>query len=441
MLGGGDHRSAGPLARSRYLLHRDVESGEHPLLALQLGGAGGFRAGHPGQGARDASVTLEVLTPAYAPPEMFGRSPPSPQMRACRACATLSRGDPRTAAALAAVRGQPLPRPPVWRCQPAGSRPASVGDQLINACAPPGRRGGRRACRPRTEQPPLSVCRSGRPWLRSRCPGQRCPGKRCPTRSGPIAAGQPAPRPPGRGRPPSGRSGGRRWLRRWFLGGGDGSRSRRRQPGSGSAGPVRPRRPRPSRSRRRRRGRCRLHDRRRRADRPAQRWSWAANWRTRTDPDPRRPRRGGQGALRRPGRLRAYAEGLLPGVAGRRQKKRGGRRPATPAEVPTRRRGWVAGVGAAGRAGGAAAGEAGSVDRSFRCLAGRGAIRPSPQPHRSLSPPRDRRRPARRATRPGCPGLRACPHRGRHQLRRPRGGGRPSAPVRRADGRRTGPRR
>jgi serine/threonine protein kinase len=38
---------------------------------------------------RDASVTLEVLTPAYAPPEMFRHSPPSPAVDVYALCATL----------------------------------------------------------------------------------------------------------------------------------------------------------------------------------------------------------------------------------------------------------------------------------------------------------------------------------------------------------------
>ncbi|MEG3633288.1 serine/threonine-protein kinase [Micromonospora palythoicola] len=38
---------------------------------------------------RDASVALEVLTPAYAPPEMFSHSPPSPAVDVYALCATL----------------------------------------------------------------------------------------------------------------------------------------------------------------------------------------------------------------------------------------------------------------------------------------------------------------------------------------------------------------
>jgi len=39
--------------------------------------------------ARDSAVTLEVLTPAYAPPEMFRHSPPSPAVDVYALCATL----------------------------------------------------------------------------------------------------------------------------------------------------------------------------------------------------------------------------------------------------------------------------------------------------------------------------------------------------------------
>lgn len=51
--------------------------------------------------ARDAGVTLEVLTPAYAPPEMFKHEPPSPAVDVYALCATL----------YAVMHG----RPPRWR--------------------------------------------------------------------------------------------------------------------------------------------------------------------------------------------------------------------------------------------------------------------------------------------------------------------------------------
>ncbi|HYN96087.1 MAG TPA: serine/threonine-protein kinase, partial [Pilimelia sp.] len=51
--------------------------------------------------ARDASVTMEVLTPAYAPPEMFRHHAPSPAVDVYALCATL----------YAVLRG----KPPRWR--------------------------------------------------------------------------------------------------------------------------------------------------------------------------------------------------------------------------------------------------------------------------------------------------------------------------------------
>lgn len=52
---------------------------------------------------RDATVALEVLTPAYAPPEMFNHSPPSPAVDVYALCATL----------YAVMQG----RPPRWRSE------------------------------------------------------------------------------------------------------------------------------------------------------------------------------------------------------------------------------------------------------------------------------------------------------------------------------------
>ncbi len=52
---------------------------------------------------RDASVTLEVLTPAYAPPEMFNNSPPTPAVDVYALCATL----------YAVMHG----RPPRWQSE------------------------------------------------------------------------------------------------------------------------------------------------------------------------------------------------------------------------------------------------------------------------------------------------------------------------------------
>ncbi|MEV6693236.1 serine/threonine-protein kinase [Micromonospora sp. NPDC051196] len=79
---------------------------------------------------RDASVALEVLTPAYAPPEMFNHSPPSPAVDVYALCATL----------YAVMHG----RPPRWQAernpslvtvlemfhQPIPSLPGVPGDLL-----------------------------------------------------------------------------------------------------------------------------------------------------------------------------------------------------------------------------------------------------------------------------------------------------------------------
>jgi serine/threonine protein kinase len=51
--------------------------------------------------SRDVSITLDVLTPAYAPPEMFRHAPPSPSADVYALCATL----------YALIRG----KPPRWR--------------------------------------------------------------------------------------------------------------------------------------------------------------------------------------------------------------------------------------------------------------------------------------------------------------------------------------
>jgi serine/threonine protein kinase len=64
---------------------------------------------------RDHSITLDVLTPAYAPPEMFRYAPPSPAADVYALCATL----------YALMRG----RPPRWR-DDVNPGPASVADMF-----------------------------------------------------------------------------------------------------------------------------------------------------------------------------------------------------------------------------------------------------------------------------------------------------------------------
>jgi eukaryotic-like serine/threonine-protein kinase len=67
---------------------------------------------------REESITLDVLTPAYAPPEMFRQSPPSPSADVYALCATL----------YALMRG----RPPRWR---EGQAPSMVS--LVDMFAEP----------------------------------------------------------------------------------------------------------------------------------------------------------------------------------------------------------------------------------------------------------------------------------------------------------------
>ncbi|MEU1686140.1 protein kinase [Micromonospora sp. NPDC005707] len=170
---------------------------------------------------RDASVTLEVLTPAYAPPEMFSHSPPSPAVDVYALCATL----------YAVMHG----RPPRWQSernpslvtvlemfqQPIPGLPG-VPDELIDVLRlgmanDPGERpsavelGGMLAAIPLD---PGAVPVSGAPY-----PGAPVSGG--PTTGGhPLArAGQPSPRPPAEDAHPTVPTRGRRWPRRWFLGG------------------------------------------------------------------------------------------------------------------------------------------------------------------------------------------------------------------------------
>ncbi|KAB1909491.1 serine/threonine-protein kinase [Micromonospora sp. AMSO31t] len=170
---------------------------------------------------RDASVTLEVLTPAYAPPEMFSHSPPSPAVDVYALCATL----------YAVMHG----RPPRWQSernpslvtvlemfqQPIPGLPG-VPDELIDVLRlgmanDPGDRPSAVELRGMLATLPLdpgATPVSGAPY-----PGAPVSGG--PTTGGhPLArAGQPSPRPPAEDDHPTVPTRGRRWPRRWFLGG------------------------------------------------------------------------------------------------------------------------------------------------------------------------------------------------------------------------------
>ncbi|MER7439234.1 serine/threonine-protein kinase [Micromonospora avicenniae] len=175
---------------------------------------------------RDPTVTLEVLTPAYAPPEMFNHSPPSPAVDVYALCATL----------YAVMHG----RPPRWQSernpslvtvlemfnQPIPGLPG-IPDELIDVLRvgmanDPGERPtavellGLLAALPIE---PVATPVSGAPV------GGR-PTRGGGTGSGPYTAGrsgQPTPRPPVEDahptQPAPTSTAGRRWRRRWFLGG------------------------------------------------------------------------------------------------------------------------------------------------------------------------------------------------------------------------------
>ncbi|MBM0232533.1 serine/threonine protein kinase [Micromonospora sp. STR1_7] len=168
--------------------------------------------------ARDASVTLEVLTPAYAPPEMFSHSPPSPAVDVYALCATL----------YAVMHG----RPPRWQSernpslvtvlemfnQPLPGLPG-VPDELIDVL----RAGMANDPAERPTALELHEMLAGLPLGPPSAPVSGAPVSGAPvsggaTYSGPHVASQPLPRPAVEDTHPTAPAG-RRWRRRWFLGG------------------------------------------------------------------------------------------------------------------------------------------------------------------------------------------------------------------------------
>ncbi|MEU2613322.1 serine/threonine-protein kinase [Micromonospora sp. NPDC007271] len=170
---------------------------------------------------RDASVTLEVLTPAYAPPEMFNHSPPSPAVDVYALCATLyavmhgrpprwqSERNPSLVTVLEMFH-QPIPGLPgvpdelidvlrLGMSNDPGERPSAVELRDMLAALPldPGAGSGRG----------LPV--SGVPVSPAQSTGAYAVGR----------TGQPAPRTPAEDAQPTVPERGRRWARRWFLGG------------------------------------------------------------------------------------------------------------------------------------------------------------------------------------------------------------------------------
>ncbi|MEU4336481.1 serine/threonine-protein kinase [Micromonospora lupini] len=178
--------------------------------------------------ARDASVTLEVLTPAYAPPEMFSHSPPSPAVDVYALCATLyavmhgrpprwqSERNPSLVTVLE-MFNQPIPGLPgvpdelidvlrLGMANDPAERPSALELHDLLANLPFGL----------PSAPVSGVPTGGTPI--SGAPVGGSPVSGGPSRSGLYGTGQPAPRPPVEDTRPS-VPGGRRWRRRWFLGG------------------------------------------------------------------------------------------------------------------------------------------------------------------------------------------------------------------------------
>lgn len=194
------------------VLHRDVKpanilySGFNSAVLADFGLA--VLAEH-----RDASVTLEVLTPAYAPPEMFSHSPPSPAVDVYALCATL----------YAVMHG----RPPRWQSerspslvtvlemfnQPLPALPG-VPDELIDVL----RAGMANDPAERPSALELHDLLASLPLGPPSAPVSGAPVSGGATRSGPYAASQPVPRPPIEDTQQTVPGGWPRW-RRWFLGG------------------------------------------------------------------------------------------------------------------------------------------------------------------------------------------------------------------------------
>ncbi|MFF3852106.1 serine/threonine-protein kinase [Micromonospora sp. NPDC002575] len=196
---------------------------------------------------RDPTVTLEVLTPAYAPPEMFNHSPPSPAVDVYALCATLyavmsgrpprwqSERSPSLVTVLEMFH-QPIPGLPgvpeelidVLRAgmsnDPA-ARPSAVELRGLLAALPLDPVSAPVSGAPVSGGPPSggpTGTTTGSPSTSGGLYGTSQPGG--PATSGDrYGAGQPpraAPRPPvEHDHPTEPVTSGRRWRRRWFLGG------------------------------------------------------------------------------------------------------------------------------------------------------------------------------------------------------------------------------
>ena len=322
---------------------------------------------------RDASVTLEVLTPAYAPPEMFSHSPPSPAVDVYALCATL----------YAVMHG----RPPRWQSERNPSLVTVL--ELFNQPLPalPGRAG--RADR--------RAARSAWPTIRPRVPppcelhdllaNLPLGSPATPVSGAPVSGARDALRPV-RGQPagaPAAHRGhsasvvtARPALAALVLRRRRGARARRlrhrrglgRRPGATTH-------PEPVGHPGRRPGHrpaARLRDRRRLADRPARGCPLPARAGVlRPGTDPRQPRRGGRLPCAGRHTWETYAEGILPvALVGADYDEVAAAAPVrqvcsattfrltTGIAEPT---GWHLEV---------LPPVDGSIDRTYRCLAGRG---------------------------------------------------------------------
>jgi tRNA A-37 threonylcarbamoyl transferase component Bud32 len=186
---------------------------------------------------RDPTMTLEVLTPAYAPPEMFNHSPPSPAVDVYALCATL----------YAVMYG----RPPRWQSernpslvtvlemfnQPIPGLPG-VPEELIDVLRAgmandPGERpsavelrGMLAALRLEPHSAPVSGAPvSGGPTSGGVVIGGVVSGGTAGAAGGPATSGsrsgteRPGPRPATEDVHPTVPAPRRRWRRRWFFGG------------------------------------------------------------------------------------------------------------------------------------------------------------------------------------------------------------------------------
>ncbi|MFI5488879.1 serine/threonine-protein kinase [Micromonospora echinaurantiaca] len=203
------------------VLHRDVKPANILYSHFNSAVLADFGLAVLGE-MRDASVALEVLTPAYAPPEMFNHSPPSPAVDVYALCATL----------YAVMHG----RPPRWQSernpslvtvlemfhQPIPGLPG-VPEAMVDVL----RAGMANDPADRPSAADLRGLLAGLPLESTGTPAGGASATGVPLAGGPAPTGpyptgrssRPAPRGPVDDAHPTVPTTGRRWRRRWFLGG------------------------------------------------------------------------------------------------------------------------------------------------------------------------------------------------------------------------------